>query len=76
MNATRPSPRFYKIGWTKAHEQQKSSLKDTKANVVLIGDSLVKNLSKCANYLGEYRTLNLGIGGDKTSLEMYAIENS
>ena len=63
MNETRPSSRLYKIGWTKTHEQQKSSLKDTK--VVLIGDSHVKSLSKCTNYLDVYRALNLGMGGDK-----------
>ena len=65
-----PVPRFQKDGWRKEHGRHTQELKSNKSlQTILLGDSLIKGLSRYndiwENFFGT-RTLNCGIGGDKT----------
>ena len=57
-----------KIGWIETPYNQKELLRKSYASVVVIGNSIVVGLRRCPtvwkNFILQYRTVNLGIGGD------------
>ena len=66
---TIPSHRFYKLGWHQSFEDQRRRVRDIKPNLIFIGDSIVKGLSryqKVWQLFRDYNAINLGIGGDKS----------
>ena len=58
-----------KIGWIEMHYYQKELLRKSYASVVVIGDSVVAGLRRYPtvwrNFILQYKTVNLGIGGDR-----------
>ena len=58
-----------KIGWIETHYHQKELLRKSYASVVVIGDSIVAGLRRYPtvrrNFILQYKTVNLGIGGDR-----------
>ena len=58
-----------KIGWIETHYHQKELLRKSYASVVVIGDSIVAGLRRYPtvwrNFILQYRTVNLEIGGDR-----------
>ena len=57
-----------KIGWIETPYNQKELLRKSYASVLVIGNSIVVGLRRCPtvwkNFSLQYRTVNLGIGGD------------
>ena len=58
-----------KIRWIETHYHQKELLSKSYASVVVIGDSIVAGLRRyptvCRNFILQYKTVNLEIGGDR-----------
>ena len=67
-NATSPSPRFYKIGWSESYKTQSLCIKNAKSkSLLIVGDSIANRLyQNCLNNLNPYNVINFGIGGDQT----------
>ena len=59
-----------KIGRIEVHCHQKELLRKSHASVVVIGDSVVAGLRRSPtvwrNFILQYKTVNLGTGGDRT----------
>ena len=67
-----------KLGWCNAFRKHVAmSILPTNTNLVLIRDSIIANFDKCNDIFDKsflsFRTLNLGIGGDKMSYAAYVI---
>ena len=63
-----PSHRFYKQGWHAIYNEQKTNAETTQSELILVGDSIVKGLSRYQDVwrtLTDLKPLNLGISGDK-----------
>ena len=58
-----------KIGWIETHYHQKELLRKSYASVMVIGDSIVAGLRRYltiwSNFILQYKTINLRIGGDR-----------
>ena len=68
-----------KSGWIETHYRQKELLRKSYVSVVGIGDSIVAGLSRYPtgrrNFILRYKTINLGIGGDRTENVLWLINN-
>ena len=69
-NTTIPIHRNYKFGWHSTHRDNVYSLKQSHSSMFLLGDSIIKGLSRYIkvwkNLFNQYEAINGGIGGDKT----------
>ena len=76
--AARPASRD-KAGWDTDHLQNVALTKNPDINVVLTGDSIIKGLSRYPRiwrkYLAPLKSLNFGIGGDRTQHVLWRLEN-
>ena len=68
-----------KSGWMETHYHQKELLRKSYASVVVIGDSIVAGL-RCyptvwRNFILGYKTINLGIGGNRTENVLWRIND-
>ena len=73
---TRPEERS-KIGWYAKHVESCNSISKEKAEVVLLGDSLVANLAHYPvvwEHLSKLKAVNCGIGGDGTQNVLWRVE--
>ena len=70
MSFSRPIFRETKLGWYGLHRTHANTIIRKQAKVVLLGASLVRNLSRYPNVWGRhlegFNTVNCGIGGDRT----------
>ena len=68
-----------KIGWIETHYHQKELLRKSYASVVLIADSIVAGLKRFPtvwrNFILRYKTVNLGIGGDRIENILWRIND-
>ena len=68
-----------KSGWIETHYHQKELLRKSYASVVGIGDSIVAGLRRYPtvrrNFILRYKTINLGIGGDRIENVLWLINN-
>ena len=68
-----------KIGWIKTHCHQKELMRKSYASVVVIGDSIVAGLRRYPtvwrNFILQYKTVNLGIGGDRIENVLWRIND-
>ena len=68
-----------KIGWIEMHYYQKELLRKSYASVVVIGDSIVAGLRRYQtvwrNFILQYKTVNLGIGGDRIKNLLWRIND-
>ena len=68
-----------KIGWIETHYHQKELLRKSYASVVVIGDSNVVGLRRYPtvwrNFILQYKTVNLGIGGDRIENVLWRIND-
>ena len=74
-----PVPRNGKRGWYEKFKQLKFSLQQSRGKILLTGDSLISNLSRCPdvqkNYFSLHDTLNLGIQGDQLQNILWQLNN-
>ena len=77
--ATSPSPRDYRIGWIDNHNNHINLAKTSKAETIIIGDSIAYGLSrynkvwqKC---FAKNQTLNFGVPGDHTQHVLWRLLN-
>ena len=72
--------KWSKSGWIETHYHQKELLRKPYASVVGIGDSIVAGLRRYPtvrrNFILRYKTINLGIGGDRIENVLWLINNS
>lgn len=77
-SAARPAERD-KPGWDKEHMQNVALTKMPDINVVLTGDSIIKGLSRYTwiwkKYFAPLKSLNFGIGGDRTQHVLWRLQN-
>ena len=68
-----------KFGWIEMHYYQKELLRKSYASVVVIGDSIVAGLRRYPtvwrNFILQYKTVNLGIGGDRIENVLWRIND-
>ena len=68
-----------KFGWIEMHYYQKELLRKSYASVVVIGDSIVAGLRRYPtvwrNFILQYKTVNLGIGGDRIKNVLWRIND-
>ena len=66
-------------GWFGSYQNQLSLLENCNSNLVLIGDSLIKNLKFYPNiwqkFFGIHGVINCGIGGDSTQHVLWRTNN-
>ena len=66
-----------KIGWIETHYHQTELLRKSYASVVVIGDSIVAGLRRYPtvwrNFILQYKTVNVGIGGDRIENVLWRI---
>ena len=76
---TTPADRASKPGWMAEHEKHSDIAKSSNANVLLIGDSIIKGLSRYpkiwSRYFNTMKALNFGVGGDRTQNVLWRVEN-
>ena len=74
-----PVPRNRKPGWYEEFKQHNFLLQESPTKVILIGDSLISNLSRYSdvwkNYFSIQDTLNFGIQGDKIQNMLWRLNN-
>ena len=74
-----PVPRNRKSGWYEEFKQHNFLLQESPTKVILIGDSLISNLSRYSdvwkNYFSIQDTLNFGIQGDKIQNMLWRLNN-
>lgn len=77
-SAARPAERD-KPGWDAEHEQNVALTKTPDIDVVLTGDSIIKGLSRYPRIWRKYfqplKSLNFGIGGDRTQHVLWRLQN-
>ncbi|XP_068755231.1 uncharacterized protein [Montipora capricornis] len=77
-SAARPASRD-KDGWDNEHDQNVALAKNPDINVVLTGDSIIKGLSRYPRiwrkYFAPLKSLNFGIGGDRTQHVLWRLQN-
>ena len=68
-----------KIGWIETHYHQKELLRKSYASVMVIGDSIVAGLRRYltiwSNFILQYKTINLRIGGDRIENVSWSIND-
>ena len=68
-----------KIGWTETHYHQRELLRKSYASVVVIGDLVVAGLrhypTVWRKFILQYKTVNLGIGGDGMENVLWSIND-
>ena len=68
-----------KIGWIGTYYHQKELLKKLDASVVVIGNSIIAGLrhypTVWRNFILQYKTVNLGIGGDQIENVLWRIND-
>ena len=73
------SKKRYKIGWIETYYQQQELLRKSYASVVVISDSIVAGFRRYPtvwrNFILQYKTVNLGIGGDRIENVLWRINN-
>lgn len=79
-SAILPDHRLGASWWQKRHEQKKKLARQTKHDLLLIGDSIThgwegagKNVF--AKHFGQHKTLNLGYSGDRTEHVIFRLDN-
>ena len=79
MPFIKPSFRDTKLGWYASHRGFLKNINCGQAEVVLLGDSLVANLSRYPSvwdhHLKPLNAVNCGIGGDRTQHVLWRAEN-
>ena len=74
-----PTPRNGKHGWNNQFQKHNLLLNKSKAKLLIIGDSLVSNLSHYPDiwrkYFSNYGALNFGIAGDKAQNVLWRVNN-
>ena len=79
MSFSKPIYRDSKIGWYGLHRTHVNTIVRQQAKVVLLGASIVRNLSRYPSvwdrHLQSFNTVNCGIGGDKTQHVLWRAEN-
>ena len=74
-----PTPRNGKHGWYEQFRKHNLLLNKSKAKLLIIGDSLVSNLSFIPNmekiFQYSFQTLNVGIAGDKAQNILWRVNN-
>ena len=74
-----PVARSGKLGWYEKFKRHNFLLQESPAKVILIGDSLISNLSRYPdvwkNYFSIHNTLNFGIQGDKIQNILWRLNN-
>ena len=67
-----------KIGWIETHYHQTELLRKSYTSVVVIGDSIVAGLRRYPtvwrNFILQYKTVNVGIGGDRIENVLWRIK--
>ena len=67
-----------KGGWYASHTKQMKNIIKNQAKVILLGDSLVANLSRYPSvwdrHLGPHNVVNCGIGGDHTQNVLWRVD--
>lgn len=76
--ASTPSGRD-KPGWYAEHEKHVEIAKTSSAGVLLIGDSIIQGLARYPKVWNQYftplKSLNFGLGGDRTQNVLWRVEN-
>ena len=79
MPFIKPSFRDTKLGWYASHRGHINNIIRGQAKVILLGDSLVANLSRYPSvwdhYLKPLNAVNCGIGGDRTQHALWQADN-
>ena len=74
-----PTSRNGKPGWYNQFIEHKFLLSHSSSKILLIGDSIISNLSRYPDiwerYFISHRTLNFGIPGDKIQNVLWRIQN-
>ena len=74
-----PTPRNGKHGWYEQFRKHNLLLNKSKAKLLIIGDSLVSNLSRYPEiwrkYFSNHGALNFGIAGDKAQNVLWRVNN-
>ena len=74
-----PTPRNGKHGWYDQFQKHNFLLNNSKAKMLLVGDSLVSNLSRYpeiwSKYFMNHGALNFGIAGDKAQNVLWRVNN-
>jgi hypothetical protein len=78
--ATTPTGRDSKAGWYDNHEKHVAlAQRRPNSEIILCGDSIVAGLSRYTNVWRKYfeplKSLNFGIGGDRTQHVLWRAEN-
>ena len=77
--ATSPMGRDNKHGWYEEHEKFVAIATRSLSSVLLVGDSMVKGLTRYhrvwSKYFEPLLALNFGVGGDRTQHVLWRIEN-
>ena len=72
-------PASVPTGWYKEHKNFVSIAKTSSAGVLLMGDSLVQGLKRYPEVWNRYfehsKTINFGLGGDRTQNVLWRVEN-
>ena len=72
-------PRNGELGWYEKFKQHNFFLQKSPAKILLIGDSVISNLSRypdvCKCYFSIHNTLNFGIQGDKVQNMLWQMNN-
>ena len=68
-----------KPGWYAEHEKHVEIAKTSSAGVLLIGDSIIQGLARYPKVWNQYfaplKSLNFGLGGDRTQNVLWRVEN-
>ena len=74
-----PTPRNGKHGWYDQFQKHNFLLNNSKAKMLIVGDSLVSNLSRYPEiwrkYFINHGALNFGIAGDKAQNVLWRVNN-
>ena len=77
--ASKPIQRNSKPGWEEQHQMFVDIAANTKQELLLIGDSIVSELSRYGKVWSKYfeplQALNFGIGGDRTQNVLWRLKN-
>ena len=79
LSSLLPVARNGKLGWYEKFKEHNFLLQHSSAKILLIGDSLISNLTRYPDiwksYFSKYNTLNFGIPGDKIQNILWRINN-
>ena len=79
MSFSKPVFRETKLGWYGLHRTHANTIVRNQAKVVLLGASLVRNLSRYPSvwgrHLEDFNAVNCGIGGDRTQHVLWRADN-